>query len=98
MGWMIRGSIAGRDETFVSSPKRPDRLWDPASLLFKGYGSCFPGLKQPGREVDHTSPFSAKGKNVWSYNSALPSPYVFMKWTGPSYLVPFGAVYSELMT
>jgi hypothetical protein len=97
VGWTIRGLNADRDEKFFSFPKRPDRLWGPPSLLFNGYGGCFPKLKQPEREVDHTSPFSAKVKNVWSYNSALPPPYAFMTWTGPSSLVPFDAVYSELM-
>jgi len=57
-----------------------------------------PGVKQPGREVDHTSPISEKVKNVWSYNTVLPPPYAFMTWTGHSSLVPFGAVHSELMT
>jgi hypothetical protein len=35
---------------------RPDRSWGPPSLL---YGS-FPGLKRPGRGVDHLPPSSTE--------------------------------------
>jgi hypothetical protein len=27
-----------------------------------------PGIKQPGREADHSPPSSAEVKNAWSYN------------------------------
>jgi hypothetical protein len=37
----------------------------------------FPGVKRPGREVDH-SPSSAEVKNVWSYTST--PQYTFMVW------------------
>jgi hypothetical protein len=30
---------------FFSSPRRPDRLWDPSSLLSSGYRGSFPGGK-----------------------------------------------------
>ena len=33
--------------------KRPDQLWDPPYLLFTEYGGFFPGVKLPGRDVDH---------------------------------------------
>ena len=32
-----------------SSPKRPDRLWGPPSLLFNGYRGSFPVVKRPWR-------------------------------------------------
>jgi hypothetical protein len=32
-GWMIGGSSSGRDWEFFSPPPRPDRFWDPPSLL-----------------------------------------------------------------
>jgi len=35
-----------------------------------------PGVKRPGRESDHSPPYSAKVKNVWSYIST--PPYVLM--------------------
>jgi len=33
----------------------------------------FPGVKRPGREVNHSPPTSAKAKNEWSYTSNPPS-------------------------
>jgi len=38
----------------------------------------FPGVKQPGREADHSPPFSVKVKRAWSL-SPLPQ-YAFMAW------------------
>jgi len=34
--------LSGRDKSFVSSPKCPDRLWGQPSLLFGGYWYSFP--------------------------------------------------------
>jgi len=42
MGWMIGGSSPGKGWEFFSSPPRPDRLWDPLSLLSNGYQGLFP--------------------------------------------------------
>jgi hypothetical protein len=40
------GSNPDRDWEFFSSPPRPDRLWDPPSLLSNGYQGLFPwGMK-----------------------------------------------------
>jgi hypothetical protein len=41
---------------FLSSPRRPDRLWGPPSLLSNGYQ----GVKRQGREADHSLPSSAE--------------------------------------
>ena len=30
-----------------------DRPWDPPSLLYTGYWVSFPGVKWPGRDVNH---------------------------------------------
>jgi hypothetical protein len=38
------GSILG-SARFFSSPQRPDRLWDPPSLISNGYRDSFPGDK-----------------------------------------------------
>jgi hypothetical protein len=35
------------------SPRRPDRLWGPPSLLSNGTGVSSPVVKLPGREADH---------------------------------------------
>jgi hypothetical protein len=37
------------------------------------------GLKRSGREVDHSSPFSAEVNNVWSYTSTPPKK---ISWSG----------------
>jgi hypothetical protein len=49
-----------RDRNFGSDPgggeivcSRPDRPWGPPSLLYNGYRVSFPGVKRPGRGVDH---------------------------------------------
>ena len=41
---------------------RPDRPWGPFSLLYNGYRVSFPGVKRPGRGVDHPLPSSAEVK------------------------------------
>jgi hypothetical protein len=55
-----------------SSPRRPDRLWGPPSLLSHGYR----GVKRPGREADHPPPTAAEVKKTWIYTST--PPYNFM--------------------
>ena len=40
----------GRGEIFHT---RPDRPWGPLSLLYIGYWVSFPGVKRPGRGVNH---------------------------------------------
>ena len=42
-------------EIFRTSPDRP---WGPHNLLFSGYRLSFPGVKRPGRGVNH-SPISS---------------------------------------
>jgi hypothetical protein len=54
-------------ERFCSSPKCPVRLLGP-----NGYRCSFPGVKRPGREVNHLPPSSAEVKNVWSHTSTPP--------------------------
>jgi hypothetical protein len=40
----------------------PDRLWGPSSLLYHGDRVFLPGVKRPGRGVDHQTPSSAEVK------------------------------------
>lgn len=47
----------------------------PASYLV-GTGGSFSGVKQPGREADHSPPSSAEAKKTWIYTST--PPYVFL--------------------
>jgi hypothetical protein len=41
-------------------------------------GALSPGVKQLGHEADHSPPYSAKFKNVWSYTST--PTYISMAW------------------
>ena len=47
------------DEIFST---RPDRSWGPTSLLYNGYRLSYPGVKRPGRDVDHPLPYSSEVK------------------------------------
>ena len=40
----------------------PDRPWGQPSFLYNGYRVSFPGVKRPGRGVDHPPPSSAEVK------------------------------------
>jgi hypothetical protein len=61
------------DSRIFSSPRRPDRLWGPPSLLSNGYRRALSlGVKQPGRETDRLSPTSAEAKNTRIYASTAP--------------------------
>ena len=57
--WMVRGSKPGGGRI---SRIRPDRPWDPPSLLYKGYRVFFPGVMPPERGVEHRLPSSAEIK------------------------------------
>ena len=48
--WTVLGSNPGDGEIFRN---HPERTWLPASLLYNAYRLFFPGLKRPGRNVDH---------------------------------------------
>lgn len=50
--------------------KLPDWLWDPPSPLFIRYWGSYPGIKRPGRDVDHIPLASAEIKDEWSCTSA----------------------------
>jgi hypothetical protein len=41
---------------------RPDRLWGPPSLPYNVYRVSLPGIKRPGRDVEHPPPSSAEIK------------------------------------
>jgi len=56
----------------IFSPKRPDQLCGPTSLLFNWYRYSFPGIKRPGGTVHHAPPSRAEVKNEWSSTTFLP--------------------------
>ena len=66
MGWTVRGSNPGGGEIFHT---HPDQLWDPPNLLHNGHWVSFPGVKRPGRGVDHPPPCSVevkKREELWN--------------------------------
>ena len=67
--WMVWGSNPGGDNRFFSSPKRPNRLLDPPSLLFNGYHGSSPGVKHAVSQFNHSPPFSVEVKSEWSYTA-----------------------------
>jgi hypothetical protein len=52
-------------------PYRPDRPWDPPSLLYNGYRVSFSGVKRPGRGTDRPLPYSARLEIGWTPPSRL---------------------------
>ena len=43
-------------------PGGANRLWNPPIVLYSGYRVYFPGIKRPGRGVNHPPPTRAKLK------------------------------------
>jgi hypothetical protein len=58
----------------LTSPPRPERLWDPPSRLSHGIGGSFPGTKRPGSEADHSPPTVANVKKIRIYTT---TPYTY---------------------
>jgi hypothetical protein len=64
---------------------RPNRPWDLTSLLYNGYRVSFPGVKRPGRGVDHPPSSSAEDKErvkLYLYSPSGPS------WPVPGWTLP----------
>jgi hypothetical protein len=57
--WTVRGSNPGGGQILRN---RLDRHWGPTTLLYNVYRVSFPGVKRPGRGVDHPPPSSAEVK------------------------------------
>jgi len=75
---MIQGSNPGEGEVFRTGADRP---WGPPSLLCNGYRVFFPGVKRPGRGVEHPPPSSAEVKervelNLYSLSGAFMAGYM----------------------
>jgi len=79
--WRLRFplSIPGRVKRYFSSWKRPDRLWNPFTLLFNGCrGFWSTEYSSLGMRLRSHS-FLDKVKNDWSYTYIF--PYQFMAYT-----------------
>ena len=72
-GWTVRGSNPGGGEIFRNCPDRP---WGLPSLLYNEYRVSLPGVKRPGRGVDHPPPSSTEVKErveLYLYSPSGPS-------------------------
>ena len=57
-------------------PQPSRRPWGAPSLLYNGYWVSFPGVKRPGRRVDHPPSSSAEVKQrvqLYLYSPSVPS-------------------------
>jgi hypothetical protein len=70
-GWTVWGSNPGKHKGFSLQLRHPSRLWGRRNLVFSVYEDSFPGLKRPGRDVDHLPPSSAEINNEWIHTFAL---------------------------
>ena len=68
-GWTVRGSNPSGDEIFRT---RPNGSWGPSSLLYNGHRVLLPGVKRPGRGVNHPPPPGAKVKKNSTAITLLP--------------------------
>ena len=59
MGWTVRGSNPDWCDVFRIGSDWP---WGPPNLLYKGHRVSVPGIKRPGRGVNHPSPSGAEVK------------------------------------
>jgi hypothetical protein len=72
MGWMVQCLNPQGGKKVLSSPKHPDQVWGPPSILFNRYMGFFLDVKQLGCQINHSSPASAEVKNEGSYTSDAP--------------------------
>ena len=70
-GWTVQVSNPGEEKKVFSSPKRPNRLWGPPSLLFNSYRCSFPGIKRLEHEAEHSPSSISEVYNEWSITSAV---------------------------
>jgi hypothetical protein len=72
-------SWQGRRDLFLFHHIHSSCRAHPASYPVSTWGENLAlGIKWLGHEVDHSSPFSAKVKNVW--NITFTPPYIFIAW------------------
>jgi len=82
-GWTVRDLIP----VGTRFSARPDRPWDPPSLLLNAY-RVFPGSKaQPGHAADHSPSSSVAVIEEYSYTSTHPLGHTGPV-TGSLYLLP----------
>jgi hypothetical protein len=77
----VRGSIPDTGNIFISSPKCPDRLWDPPSLP-GNHHRVFSSQEYSGRSVKQTCHHHLSPKlETAAFPQPPPPPYTFMPGT-----------------
>jgi hypothetical protein len=73
-GWTAEGSelSPGKGKVFLLSTSPRPTLGSTQPPIQWVTGTLSQGVKQPGREADHSPLTSAKVKNIWSYRSTPP--------------------------
>jgi hypothetical protein len=67
--------ISQHGQEIFSSPRFPSQLWGPLNIVFnKHWWAVFPGVKQLGREADHSTSSSADVQIESSYTSSSHMP------------------------
>ena len=84
-GLNIRG-IESRWRRDFPQPSTP--ALGPPSFLYNGYRISFPGVKQPGRDVNHPPPFSAEIKERVALYMYFPL-WAFMVCSRAKFTLPF---------
>jgi len=77
--WTVRGSNSVVGEVFIM---RPDRPWHPTRLLYNRHRVSFPGIKRPGRGINHLPTSNADVKEtveLYPYSPSGP-PYLVLGW------------------
>jgi hypothetical protein len=60
----VKNFLFSKSSRPTLGPTQPPIQWVPGALS--------PGMKQPGREADHSPPTSADVKKMWNYTSSPP--------------------------
>ena len=80
--WMDRGLNCGRGEIFRI---RPDRAWGSPRILFNGNRVSSPGVKRPGRDVNHPPHLASRLRKskavpllpVWAFTTSSRTKFIF---------------------
>jgi hypothetical protein len=93
--WTFRVSCLGRGKTFPFSTI-VQMSFGPSHPTIQGIPGFFPGVKQPGREADHSLPSSTEMRNEWSY-TATPTTRI-QRVAGNNFLLPSGPQQARVLT
>ena len=83
MGWTVQGSNPGSGEILRT---RPHRSYGTPTFLYNGYRVSFPGVKRPGRGVNHPLPAIVEVKKPVQLHLHSPSGNA---WPIPEWRVSF---------